>query len=268
MIGRAVGFGFATARDAVARVLIAVGATPNALTLVGMALTLAAGACYALGGGSDFGRSLDPSRPATLYPLLALALLVAASGCDMLDGAVARIGGKGSAFGAFLDSTMDRFSDFAIFAGMALFYARPGSANLTYVFLAMLAFANAFVISYARARAEDLIESCSVGYWQRGERSAAILIATAAHNLPALLIQQAVFPLFTVLRRVLHTRAVLAGRTTLAHPRDGRWWQKIQLWRWPRMSPPYDVITGLNILWLIVLPVPAGDPLARLLGAA
>ena len=254
MIGRGVGFGFSTARDAIARVLVKLRVTPNALTLVGGAFTAGAGACYALGVGRN-------------YTMLvwAAVLLILASACDMLDGAVARIGGKSSVFGEFLDSTVDRFSDFAIYAGIAIGYASLPTANITFVLLAMFSFFNAITISYAKARAENLIESCPVGYWQRGERSAAVLIATFANNIPALLVQQATLPMFTILRRMSYTKAVTEGRQVITDPRQGGLWLKLHLWYWRRMSLPYDFVTGVNIAWLIFAPIGTADLLGQLL---
>ncbi len=267
MLGKAIGTGFAAARDAIAGGLVRLGVTPNGLTLAGMVITAGGGVCYALGAGSEFAWSFDPRADANALLLLAGGLLVLASACDMLDGAVARLGGKATRFGAFLDSTMDRYSDFAVYAGIAVFYASRSPSNVTFTLLAMVAFFNAFMISYSRARAEDLIDSCSVGYWQRGERSAAILIATFAHNTPALVLQQAALPLLTVLRRILHTRAVIAGRSPAVDPRKGGWGLKLRLWRWPRMTIPYDFVTAVNIAWLIFAPVPAWDAIrATLMG--
>ena len=266
MIGRAIGAGFSFARDRVATGLIRLGVSPNALTLTGMVLTGGAGVCYAIGAGSRFAWSLDPAAPANAYLFAAGALMILSSACDMLDGAVARLGGVGSRFGAFLDSTLDRYSDFAVYAGIAVHYAWIAPANATFVLLSMLAFFNAFMISYARARAEDLIESCTVGYWQRGERSAAILIGTFAYNVPAMVVQQALLPMLTVLRRILHTRAVLAGRTPIIDPRNGGWFLAMRLWRWPRMTIPYDIVTGINIAWLIFAKMPAWDVLRIIRG--
>jgi CDP-diacylglycerol--glycerol-3-phosphate 3-phosphatidyltransferase len=266
MIGRAVGWFFSTSRDAVARGLVRVGVTPNALTMLGMAFTIGAGVCYALGAGAAFGWSpcagdagtcsAEAGRPPAAGPflLLAAAMIILASACDMLDGAVARIGGKSTKFGAFLDSTLDRFSDFAVYAGIAVYYAAQRPANVTFVLLSMVAFFTSFMISYTRARAEDLIDDCHVGYWQRGERSAAILIATFAHNIPALILQQATLPLFTVFRRVAWTHAVINGRKPAADPRQGPWHVRLRLWRWPRMTWAYDLVTAVNIAWLIAAP--------------
>jgi CDP-diacylglycerol--glycerol-3-phosphate 3-phosphatidyltransferase len=268
MIGRAIGLGFSTARDFVARGLIRAAVTPNMLTLLGVAFTLGAGACYALGGGAGrLAWSLDaaPGAP-NAYPFLAAWLLILASACDMLDGAVARIGNKATRFGAFLDSTLDRLSDFAVYAGIGLYYARQSPANLTFVLGSMLAFFNAFMISYTKARAEDIIESCRAGYWQRGERSAAILIATFSYNVPALLAQQALLPMLTVLRRMSHTWMVINGRQGVQDIRRAPWHIRIRLWRWPRMTVPYDFVTAVNIAWLIFAPVGNIDPLRAVMG--
>lgn len=261
MIGRVIGNGFSTARDFIASGLIKIGVSPNALTLTGMAITAAAGLCYAIGAGSRFAWTLNPYTDANAYLLLAGGLLILSSACDMLDGAVARLGNRKTAFGAFLDSTLDRYSDFAVYAGIAVFYAARSPADVTFVFLSMLAFFNAFMISYTRARAEDIIKSCSVGYWQRGERSAAILIGTFAYNVPAMVLQQAILPLMTVIRRILHTRAVIAGKTPITDPSRGGLWLKIRLWRWKRMTIPYDFITTVNIAWLISARIDAWDVL-------
>ncbi len=268
MIGRAIGLGVASLRDSLARGLVKLGVSPNTLTLVGMAITAAAGVCFAVGTGRSFAVSLDPAAGANAYLLLAGALLVLASACDMLDGAVARLGNKNTRFGAFLDSTLDRYSDFVVYAGIAAAYAWRSPANVTFILLAMLAFFNAFMISYARARAEDIITSCTVGYWQRGERSAAIFIGTFAYNIPALLLQQAALPLLTALRRIFHTKAVIEGEAPITDPRRGGLWLRIRLWRWPRMSIPYDIVTAVNIAWLIFARVPAADVLRHWLTGA
>ncbi len=264
MIGQSIARGVTAARDSLARGLARAGVSPNALSLTGMALMVAAGVLYAFGAGSRFAWSLVPFAEANCYLLLAGIMLLLSSACDMLDGAVARVGGRKTRFGAFLDSTLDRYSDFAVYAGIAVYYAWQEPANVTFVLLAMMAFMNSFMISYTRARAEDLIESCSVGYWQRGERSAAILIGTFAYNVPALLLQQAMLPALTVLRRIFHTRAVLAGRPPAIDPRQGGLWVKIRLWRWPRMTVPYDMVTGTHIAWLLLARIDAADVLRAL----
>ena len=259
MIGRTAALIVSTARDAVAGGLVRLGVSPAALTVTGMVLTAGAGVSYAIGSQSRFDWSLDPSAQANVYLLGAGAAMLLASACDMLDGAVARIGGRSTKFGAFLDSTLDRYSDFAVYAGIAICYAWRQPANVTFVLLSMLAFFNALMISYVRARAEDLIDNCHVGYWQRGERSVAIMLATFSYNIPALLVQQGILPLLTVVRRFNYTRTDLAGRRPIIDPREGGAWLKLHLWRWPRMTVPYDFVTVLNMAWLVLVRVPPCD---------
>lgn len=266
MIGRKIGSGFAALRDFIARGLLRVGVTPNVLTLAGMVLTGAAGVCYAVGASGKFAWSLDPGGEANAYLLLGGAVLILASACDMLDGTVARMGGKSTRFGAFLDSTLDRYGDFVIYAGIAVSYAWRNPANVTFILLSMLAFFNAFMISYSRARAEDIIDACKVGYWQRGERSAAILIATFACNIPALVLQQALLPMLTAGRRIFYTRNVIEGKNPITDPRKGGFWLKVRLWRWPRTTIPYDLVTAVNIAWLIFARIPATDLLREWFG--
>lgn len=125
--------------------------TPNQLTLAGLAVNFLAGWAYS-GGGFFLGASL---------------VLVASLG-DLLDGPLARLTGKTSRFGAFLDSTVDRYSDFFLFGGVAYHYAVEGSWG---PFLAVLGtLLGSFVTSYAKARAESLMPSCSVGFLERPER--------------------------------------------------------------------------------------------------
>ena len=270
MIGERIVWAIETARDGLARGLIKLGATPNALTVFGLVMTLAAGGCLALGAGAALGWRLDP-RPIDSYApnafclLAGFVLLLCAAG-DMLDGAVARLGGKGTTFGAFLDSTLDRFSDFAIYLGIAFYFALRG--NLTYTLLPFVAVFAGQMISYTRARAEDLIESCTVGYWQRGERFVAVLIAVFAHNVPAMLWQQAVLPMLTVWARIRHTRLVTAGKAAPADPRQsGRAIDRLRLWRHPRKTIGYEIVTAINILFLVLARIPAeADPIGKLLG--
>jgi CDP-diacylglycerol--glycerol-3-phosphate 3-phosphatidyltransferase len=267
MIGTAVGHGFVVARDFCARVLLRVGVTPNMLSLAGLVIIAGIGVCYALGAGATKPAwCWTPLSDANVYLLLAAGLMILSAACDMLDGAVARIGNLASRFGAFLDSTLDRFADFVVFTGIAVYYAWAAPANITFILLAALAMFNGYMIAYTRARAEDIIPECTVGYWQRGERIAAILIATYAHNIPALLVQQAFLPLMTVLRRVFYTKAVIDGKEPVTDPRKGGVWLRIQLWKYPRATWAYDIVTGINILWLIFAPVPTCDPIRQWAG--
>lgn len=258
MIGKAIGWIFAAARDVLTRGLVFLRVTPNTLTILGTLLTVTAGVCFAL--------NIKTGR--WEWSLAAACWLFGSFACDMLDGAVARLGGKGSNFGALLDSTMDRISDFAIWAGLGFGFIWRNPANYTFAGLCALGFLESVMISYVKARAEDIIENCSVGYWQRPERCAATIIAAFACNMPAYVVMMSVLPMFTLLRRVLHARTLLRGRTPVTRARDGRWYHKLQPWLYPRASWPYDIMTGLYIAWLIFGSVdPTGwDILRRWLG--
>lgn len=136
------------------------GVTPNQVTLVGLLLTFAA--AWALATGR-FG--------------LATTLLVVGSVCDMLDGDLARLGKSASRFGAFLDSTIDRYAELALFFGAALFFAAAG--DVPGVAATFLAASGSVLVSYARARAEGLGLECKVGLMERPERLVVLIVATA-----------------------------------------------------------------------------------------
>jgi CDP-diacylglycerol--glycerol-3-phosphate 3-phosphatidyltransferase len=168
------------------------GFTPNQLTLAGTVLNFVAGWIYA-GGHLFWG---------------GIFLILAAMG-DMLDGPLARTSGKVTKFGAFLDSTMDRYSDFAIYGGLALHYARQDEGVL--LILCLGALAGSFLTSYSKARAENFIQNCSVGVFERAER----LIVIAAASIFWPLMPLALWVLFigtnaTAAQRILHTQKNLS----------------------------------------------------------
>ncbi|MBO2452751.1 CDP-alcohol phosphatidyltransferase family protein [Actinomadura barringtoniae] len=101
---------------------------------------------------------------------------------DMLDGAVARVTGKISKFGAFLDSTMDRIADAAIFSGLMIGLYREGDRD-TLAALALYCMVAGVVTSYAKARAESLGYTCNVGIAERAERTILVLVATGLDGL-------------------------------------------------------------------------------------
>ena len=103
-----------------------------------------------------------------------------------------------------------------------------------------------------------------VTLFENGERMAAVLISLFAFNVPAMLWQQAISPAFTAWRRIKCTRDLLEGRTIVEDPRQGAWLDRIKLWRWPRMTWPYDLITAANIAFLIFAPIPQVDIIRRL----
>ena len=107
-----------------------------------------------------------------------------ASVFDMLDGRVARLRGRETTFGAFLDSTMDRYSDMLLYMGLLILYARVD--RTPHMVLVWVAAFGSFMTSYARARAESLIPRCTVGFLERPERIVLIIVGRAAqpHDAP------------------------------------------------------------------------------------
>ncbi len=247
-------------RDTLARVLIRFGATPNRITVLGFLLTCGTGVCLAYGAGHQvpyaYSGAAGPG-PTSLWPLWAGLFLLLSAACDMLDGAVARVGNMSSKFGEVLDSTLDRFSDTAIYVGCAVYFA--WHENVTYQVLAFLALGNTFLISYIKARAEDVVPGCcGVGWWQRGERYVALLLGCFFGHMPFVLWQQALLPAFTVFRRLEY-----AGRAIRAFERNAppppklalrAWWGRLILWYYPRGTWQFDVVAGTNIASIIALP--------------
>jgi CDP-diacylglycerol---glycerol-3-phosphate 3-phosphatidyltransferase len=134
---------------------------------------------------------------------------------DFLDGAVARAAGTAGAFGAFLDSVVDRYSEAVVFVGLIVWYSRDGDASA--LLATALALAGSFMVSYCRARAEGLGLECEVGLLQRPERIVVLGIG--------LMLAEFLSP--TVLVAVLVALAVLTNVTTAQRIRHvGRLFQE------------------------------------------
>lgn len=101
---------------------------------------------------------------------------------DLVDGTMARLTGRSSRWGAWLDSTLDRVGDAAVFGGIALWYAGDGD-DLLLVALCLYCLASGAVVSYARARAEGLGMTASVGITERADRLVVVLVATGLEGL-------------------------------------------------------------------------------------
>jgi len=101
---------------------------------------------------------------------------------DLIDGHMSRLAGTSSKFGAFLDSTLDRVGDGAIFGGLALYYAGPGDSRL-YLWLALICLVMGSVTSYARSRAESLGYQAKVGIAERSDRLVSILVMTGLNGI-------------------------------------------------------------------------------------
>lgn len=178
--------------------------SPNMLTMVGLLLTLGVTATLATGhlfwGG---------------------VLVLATSLFDMLDGALARATDRNSTFGAFLDSTMDRYSEALIFLGLLIYYQQmPGiHYELIFVYLTVV---GSLMVSYTRARAEALGLDCKVGMLARPERIILLaggLIVGWIHIALAIL---AFFTNVTAIQRVYHVWAQTERRARAQLPKQPR----------------------------------------------
>ena len=147
---------------------VALGIHPNTLTLIGVLINVAA-AC-----------ALGVNRF-----LLAGVIMIVANIFDFIDGKVAYQLQLQSRFGAFWDSTLDRFSDLALLTGLIFLYSKVGRSD--YVMVASLAMMFSIMTSYARARAESLIEKCKVGFMERPERIVLFMIGAFTNRMGAVL---------------------------------------------------------------------------------
>jgi CDP-diacylglycerol--glycerol-3-phosphate 3-phosphatidyltransferase len=136
---------------------------------------------------------------------------------DMLDGQVARRQNRVTAFGAFYDSTLDRYSDMALYLGLLVYYAANGQTP--YVILGAVATAGSVMVSYTRARAESLIPLCKVGFMERPERMVLLIIGGLFDRMAPVLWVIAVVSTITVIHRIVYTWQEMRAGRTLPNPR-------------------------------------------------
>lgn len=134
-----------------ARFLGRLGLSPTVFTIIGLGVSAGAGVAFAAG---------------VLW--LGGLLVLLAGFFDMFDGVYARVNEKASRFGAFVDSTVDRYSESAYLAGLIYYYASLQNKDMA--LLTVLVLIGSVIVSYIKARAESLIESCKVGIMERPER--------------------------------------------------------------------------------------------------
>ena len=176
--------------------------TPNTLTALGVLLCGAAAVLVPFENHNQY-----------LFYWLGALLFVAGSVLDVLDGALARAGGKSTPFGAFLDSTTDRVSEGFVLAAIAFVFARR--AHDVFVVVTVAAVAGSFLVSYTRARAEALGLRGDVGIGSRAERVVVItagLVLAPWGVLPWAIVALSVTAWVTVLQRVLSVRSQLLAR--------------------------------------------------------
>ncbi|HZI61929.1 MAG TPA: CDP-alcohol phosphatidyltransferase family protein [Pyrinomonadaceae bacterium] len=204
MFGASIGRAAQRIIDAIVRWLASGHINPNLLTVIGVGINVGCGLLF------GFGRFFSAG-----------ILLLVANLFDMLDGQVARLSGRVTRFGGFLDSSLDRLSDMVVFVGLMVFYARdiPDHSTLN-VFLAGAGLMGSVMVSYASARAESLIPKCDVGFLRRPERVILFIIGALsthpgsdnffANRMPAVLWVLAVGSYWTFAHRMYHTWRELA----------------------------------------------------------
>ena len=185
---------------------------PNILSLLGLVLSGLAAVLY--GMGSFF---------------WAAWIVVLAGTCDVLDGELARFTGKTSRFGAFFDSTLDRFSEVFLFLGLAWYFSgghitfavvggeTGGIRSPVAVLFIVLAIGGSFMVSYTKARAESLGLDCRIGLMQRPERIVLLIIGSLLASLPTVglwimkvcLFLLALLSNFTALQRIIYVKKQL-----------------------------------------------------------
>ena len=159
---------------------------PNVLTFLGLVINMAAAALLAVGRFR-----------------LAGVVIIGAGLFDMVDGRVARETNRVTCFGGFFDSVLDRYSDLALLVGMLVWY---GSINRPfYVVLTAIAMTGSVMVSYTRARAENTIPTCKVGFMERPERVVLVIIGALFLRMAQVLWVIAVLSNLTVVHRMIFT---------------------------------------------------------------
>ncbi len=194
MFTESIGRGSTYLIDFIVRFLALARIHPNVLTMAGLAITIAG--AYAFG----YGRFM-----------LGGWIMVASGLFDIVDGRVARRTNRVTPFGGFLDSVMDRYADLAIYFGLLVYYARLN--RFFYVVLVALAMTGSVMVSYTRARAESLFESCKVGFMERPERLVLIIIGGLFNRMAAVLWVIAVLANISVIHRIIYTWQVTKKAT-------------------------------------------------------
>lgn len=219
---------------AIIALCVALRIHPNVLTLVGVIINVVAASALGL------------RRFAT-----AGVIMIVANIFDFIDGKVAHELHLESRFGAFWDSTLDRFSDLALLTGLIYLYSSMGRSD--YVMVAALTLIFSIMTSYARARAESLITKCKVGFMERPERIVLFMIGAFTNRMAGVLWVILSLSVLAVANRIYYTYLAL---NNLPMPRrDGLRgaFNRAFFWTDERTTIPYDiwVIAILAFVWLV-----------------
>src|SRR5580704_6932167 len=172
--------------NAIVRGLALLGFSPNFLTFLGLVINIWAAFLFAAGSFRWGG-----------------VVVIAAGLFDMVDGRVARETNQVTRFGGFFDSVLDRYSDLGVLVGLLVYYA---SINRNfYVVLTAIVMTGTVMVSYTRARAENTIPKCKVGFLERPERVVLVIIGALFDRMAPVLWVIAVLSNLTVIHRMSYT---------------------------------------------------------------
>ena len=201
---RAIGVGCGYILNRIVRALALSRIHPNFLTLLGLVVNIIAAWQFARGR------------------FLAAGLVVIGAGFfDLVDGPVARETNRVTRFGGFFDSVLDRYSDLALFMGLLVYYASIN--RFFYIVLTAIVMTGSVMVSYTRARAENTIPSCKVGFLERPERVVLIILGALFDRMAPVLWVIAILSNVTVVYRMIYTweQTKQLERAQLEPPAEG-----------------------------------------------
>jgi CDP-diacylglycerol--glycerol-3-phosphate 3-phosphatidyltransferase len=183
---RGIGIFFGAIVDRIVRWLALSRIHPNVLTFLGLVINIVAAWLFAIG-----------------YFRWAGVVVILAGLFDMVDGRVARATSQVTRFGGFFDSVMDRYSDLALYMGLLVYYASIN--RFFYIVLTAIVMTGSVMVSYSRARSENVIPKCKVGFLERPERVVLIIIGALFNRMAGVLWVIAILSNLTVIHRMIHT---------------------------------------------------------------
>src|ERR1700733_8899937 len=185
-VTRVIGLFFGRIINAIVSVLALSRVHPNVLTFIGLLINIGAAFLFAAGRFRWAG-----------------VVVIGAGLFDMVDGRVARETNRVTRFGGFFDSVLDRYSDLGVLVGLLVFYASIN--RFFYVVLTAIVMTGTVMVSYTRARAENTIPKCKVGFLERPERVVLIIIGALFNRMAQVLWVIAILSNITVIHRMIYT---------------------------------------------------------------
>jgi CDP-diacylglycerol---glycerol-3-phosphate 3-phosphatidyltransferase len=185
-VTRGIGLFFGRIINAIVGALALSRVHPNVLTFLGLLINIWAAFLFA-GGKFRWGG----------------IVLIGAGLFDMVDGRVARETNRVTRFGGFFDSVLDRYSDLGVLVGLLVYYASIN--RFFYVVLTAIVMTGTVMVSYTRARAENTIPRCKVGFLERPERVVLVIVGALFNRIAQVLWVIAVLSNITVIHRMIYT---------------------------------------------------------------